>query len=81
MGTYSVFRLKLQTNVDSIPRLLVFLQSDESLGFPEVALVPLTLEVDNMLSIDECAEEIARFEEGDRTVRQDSRQFFPHDLI
>ena len=46
-----------------------------------MALAPLTLEIDNVFGIYECAEEIARFEEGDGTVRQDSRQLLPHDMI
>ena len=34
-----------------------------------------------MFSIYQCAEEVSRFKEGDRTVRQDGCQFFPHDLV
>ena len=67
-GTHGVFRLKLQTDVDGVSRFLVFLQSDESLGFPEVTLAPLTFEVDNVFSIDECAEEVACFKECDGAV-------------
>ena len=80
-GTHCIFRLELQTNLDSVPSFLVLLQGDESLGFAEVALVPLTLEIDNVLSVHKCAEEVTCFQEGDRTVREDGCKFLPHDLI
>ena len=69
MRTYSVLGLELETDVDSVPGFLVFLHSDESLGFPEVTLAPLTFEGYDMFSIYECAEGVACFEESDGTVR------------
>lgn len=68
VGTYRVFRLELKTNPDGVPRFLVLLQSDESFGFAEVTLVPLTLEIDNVFGVHERAEEVTRFQEGDGTV-------------
>ena len=81
METYCVFRLKLQTNLDSVPSFLVLLQGDESLGFAEMTLVPLAFEVDNVFCIYECTEEVTSFQEGNGTVREDGCEFLPHDLI
>ena len=79
--TYCVSGLKLQTNLDSVPRFLVLLQSNECLGFTEVTLVPLTFEIDNVFGIHERTEEVTSFQEGDGTVREDGCKFLPHDLI
>ena len=81
MEAYSVFGFELQTDFDSVPRFLVLVQGDESLGFAKVTLIPLTLEIDNVFCIYECAEEVACFQEGDGTVGKDCCQFLPHDLI